>query len=368
MRRRALLGLCGSVWLAATSASADGGPNAADGRDGGAEAAAARSDTCVEHWPSSRPRPKLTESLPAQGISGHALRFEIVLEHGLGESVMPGGMKLLEGSTEAMALERQFFVVPDPEGGAAPRITTEATGQLAKTTLELFVVPLPPKPGRQELVLPPLPISLARASGELSTLCTSSHRVTIEDPIASTPDAKPKQNPDPRRQEEVWTSARNITLSALAALLVGLVLAWLLGRWLKRPKKAPPAAPPRPPWEVALEDLRDLQHQGLVERELFVDHFERVSFVLRRYCGDRYGFDGLECTTREMLGVLRRIVPPIPVLDEIETFLREADLVKFARLTPSADECNTALARAKTIVESTVPPAPVASAAAGGEA
>jgi hypothetical protein len=72
--------------------------------------------------------------------------------------------------------------------------------------------------------------------------------------------------------------------------------------------------------------------------------------------GDRYGFDGLECTTREMLGELRRATPRIPVLDEIERSLRQADLVKFARLTPTEAECSGALADAEFIVERTVPP------------
>ena len=94
------------------------------------------------------------------------------------------------------------------------------------------------------------------------------------------------------------------------------------------------------------------------------EHFDRVSDVVRRYLGDRYGFDGLESTTREMLGELRRTTPRIPVLDEIERFLRQADLVKFARLTPTEPECSTALNEAQLIVERTVPPATPAAAAA----
>lgn len=76
---------------------------------------------------------------------------------------------------------------------------------------------------------------------------------------------------------------------------------------------------------------------------------------MRRYLGDRYGFDGLESTTREMLGELRATSPRISILDEIERFLRQADLVKFARLTPSEVECTTALNEAGQIVERTIP-------------
>jgi hypothetical protein len=156
----------------------------------------------------------------------------------------------------------------------------------------------------------------------------------------------------------------------LLALVIGALVAWVLGRWLRRPKPAPPPPPPRPPWDVALEELEDVRRAELVQNSRFVEHFDRVSYIMRRYCGDRYGFDGLESTTREMLHVLRRVVPPIPVLDVIEAFLRQADLVKFARLTPTAEECNEALSRCLEIVQRTIPepmlpPPPLAARAAG---
>jgi hypothetical protein len=73
-----------------------------------------------------------------------------------------------------------------------------------------------------------------------------------------------------------------------------------------------------------------------------------------------------------MLVVLRAVTPPIVVLEEIEAFLRQADLVKFARLTPSEDECAEALARGERIVMRTVPPVvearPARPVVAGGAA
>jgi hypothetical protein len=86
----------------------------------------------------------------------------------------------------------------------------------------------------------------------------------------------------------------------------------------------------------------------------FAEVFDRVSDVLRRYLGDRYGYDGLESTTREALTSLRRVEPGIDDLAGIETFMRDADLVKFARLTPSEGECLDLLARAEGIVTRTI--------------
>lgn len=297
----------------------------------------------------------MSEGFPARGLSGHALPLVLTLVHGPAETVLPTGFRFQADAPEAKALKDAGFVVPNPEGGAGPQVKRE-DGEKTKSTVTLSFVALPKKPGRHELTLPSVPITIARASGELVTLCTAPHTIVVEDPTSSTPNAKPKPNPPPRQQREEWTSLKQAVSIGAIALVVGAVLAYLIGRWLKRPRPVPPPPPPRPPWEVALESLHDLRHAGLTREGRFAEHFDRVSDILRRYLGDRYGFDGLESTTREMLGELRRATPRIPVLDEIERFLRQADLVKFARLTPTEVECSTALGEAEQIVERTVPP------------
>jgi hypothetical protein len=318
---------------------------------------------CVEKLPSGKARPALEESFPTRGLSGHALTLKVMLAHGPAETVLPTGFRFQADAAEAKTLKEAGFILPSPDGGAGPKVTRKDDGASSKSTVSLSFVALPKTPGRHELTLPALPITVARASGELITLCTQPHRVVVEDPTSSTPNPKPKPNPPPRSQREEWTFLKQAVTIGAIALLVGAVLAFLIGRWLKRPRPVPPPPPPRPPWEVAFEALHDLRHAGLTREGRFAEHFDRVSDIVRRYLGDRYGFDGLESTTREMLGELRRTTPRIPVLDECERFLRQADLVKFARLTPSEVECSTAVAEAELIIERTVPP-PVAAGAA----
>jgi len=324
---------------------------------------------CAEKLPAGKARPAFTEAFPARGVSGHALPLALTVTHGPAETVLPTGFRFQADSDEAKALKAAGFIVPSPEGGAGPKVQRNTEGSSTKSAVTLYFVALPKTPGRHELTLPPMPIAVARASGELMTLCTRPHTIVIEDPTSSTPNPKPKDNPPPRRQREEWTLLKQAVSIGAVALVVGAVLAWLIGRWLKRPRPLPPPPPPRPPWEVALESLHDLRHAGLTREGRFAEHFDRVSDILRRYLGDRYGFDGLESTTREMLGELRATSPRIGVLDDIERFLRQADLVKFARLTPSEAECSTALAEAQQIVERTVPPpTPLGAAPPGAEA
>ncbi len=356
--------LAQTVYAASVPGGAPVAPNAAPSAPAGAAPVAppsssasadtASGENCVERIPAGKERPQFTEKIAARAVSGHALTLDVVVVHGKGETVLPTGFHLLSDSPEAKALEREGFALPDAEGAAGPRLERVEQGERATTTVHLSVVPLPPKPGRHEMILPPLPIAVSRASGELLTVCTAPHAVLVEDPIANVPNPAPKRNPATRRQLEIWTAAKHAAFVALIALLVGAVAALLISRWLRRPKKVPPPPPPRPPWDVALEALHDIRHAGLTGEGRFAEVFDRVSDVLRRYLGDRYGYDGLESTTREALGSLRQVTPQIEDLSGIETFMRDADLVKFARLTPSEGECFDLLARAENIVTRTI--------------
>jgi hypothetical protein len=355
-----------SVYAASVPGGASAAPNAAPSAAASAAAAGSagvdtsNGENCVERIPAGKERPKFTEKIATRAISGHALTLDVVVEHGKGETVLPTGFHLLSDSPEAKALEREGFALPDAEGAAGPRLERVEQGERATTTVHLSVVPLPPKPGRHEMILPPLPIAVSRASGELVTVCTAPHPVLVEDPIANAPNPIPKGNPATRRQLEIWTAAKHAAFVALIALLVGAVAALLISRWLRRPKKVPPPPPPRPPWDVALEALHDIRHAGLTGEGRFAEVFDRVSDVLRRYLGDRYGYDGLESTTREALGSLRQFTPQIDDLGGIESFMRDADLVKFARLTPSEGECLDLMARAEGIVTRTIVVAAIA--------
>jgi hypothetical protein len=320
------------------------------------------SSACVEHIPEGKERPVFQESFPARARAGYAAVLRLEIPHGLGETVLPGGFKLTLDGPEGKALRASQFVIPSLEGPAAPRITRSEAEGGAKTVVELSFIPLPKEPGPAELTLPSVPIAIARASGELITICTSPHDIAVDDPTANIPSASVRPNPPPERQLEVWTAAKNVALGALIALPLGALLAFLISRWMRRARPLPPSPPPRPPWELALEALARVRSKGLLERGLTSQHFAEVSLAMREYLGQRFGFDGLESTTREILEQLSREPPPAEILDEIERLLRRADLVKFANLTPEAAECEVAFERAEHIVRRTIksepPPLP----------
>jgi len=355
------------TWIALSGVSlgarAQGASSASPAAPSAAPDPAHDPGTCVEHVPEGKARPKLTEKFASRGMSGHALLLTLLFEHGPGETVLPSGLGIQSGSDEYKALEAAHFFVPDPKGDAKPSIERKQDGDHATTSVKLWFLPLPPKPGRNQLLLPALPISISRASGERMTLCTSPHVVTLEEPTANEPNPEPKGNPSPRVQREEWTAAKQMTYAALAALVVGALAATLWHVWRRRPRALPPPPPKRPPWETAFEALHDLRHSGLLDEQRFAEFYDRASDVLRRYLGDVYGYDGLESTTREALAALRRISMPVDVWVSVQEFMQDADLVKFARRTPTEAECVGVLERAELLVTRTRPSEPTQSPA-----
>jgi hypothetical protein len=93
----------------------------------------------------------------------------------------------------------------------------------------------------------------------------------------------------------------------------------------------------------------------LLEASRFSDFFDRVNDAIREYLGARFGFDGLESTTDETLASLKRVPRFDLPLPEIAAFLQECDLVKFADVTPTLEECERVLTQAERMVRSTTP-------------
>jgi hypothetical protein len=319
---------------------------------------------CVETGPNGDARPQMRESFPERGYSGYVATLHVVVSHGAGESVLPRGLELQSESEAARAIKAAGFDIPDQDGGAPGRLSIldiDPGKGRRETVLDLPLVALPSGPGRHTLTLPPVPISIARANGDVVTLCTKVHRVLVDDPTASTPNAQPKPNPSPRIQREEWVALkRALSWTTLGALL-GSTIAWGVYKWLKRPKPVPPPPPPRPAWEVAFERLDEVRHAGLLQTQRFGEFFDRVNDAVREYLGARFGFDGLESTTDETIAALRRVPRFALPLPELVSFLQQCDLVKFADMTPSLDECQRALADAEHVVRATMPLAEAAS-------
>src|SRR4029078_5458968 len=101
----------------------------------------------TEHTPEGKTRPTMTESFPARAKAGYAAPLHLEIQHGLGESVLPGGFKLQLHTPEDKARGRDSFVITALEGPAAPRIVRTQSADSAKTSVDLAFVPMPKDAG-----------------------------------------------------------------------------------------------------------------------------------------------------------------------------------------------------------------------------
>jgi len=98
------------------------------------------------------------------------------------------------------------------------------------------------------------------------------------------------------------------------------------------------APPPRAAHVIAIEELGALKAKKLWQAGHVKEYYSELTEILRRYFENRYTMPALEETTDEIMEGLRKLRPGAELLHSTEAVLRTADLVKFAKHTPSTSE------------------------------
>jgi hypothetical protein len=216
-----------------------------------------------------------------------------------------------------------------------------------------------------EVILPGIEVTYIGKSGEVLSTKTQPIELKIVSLIANEPEPALKENIPPVRvlQQDLLLV---YIAAGLAAAGLGALVALLVRRRLRARASLRPEPPPRPAHEIALERLDRLGAAGFAEDGDHRPYYFSLSEVIRDYLGARFGFDSLELTTEELMDELRLRAPRELVLGEVEGWLTACDLVKFAKISPSATEARGALETAIRIVESTRP-RPQPQVGVGGE-
>jgi hypothetical protein len=193
--------------------------------------------------------------------------------------------------------------------------------------------------------------------GELGETSTGARTIQVKSLIANEPNAQPKAPSAPVAViQDDYTLAW--VLGGLLAVILIALTTLLVSRYLaRRPKASPPPPPPRPAWELAIERLDQLKRrqETLLAADRGEEFVEGVSGALREYLGRRYGFDGLESTTDEIQRTLEKLRPYKLPLSGVSLLLEQCDLVKFARATPDASQCDDLWNGALGLVRATTP-------------
>lgn len=137
----------------------------------------------------------------------------------------------------------------------------------------------------------------------------------------------------------------------LALLLLVTVVTLYFAYWRKKPKAKPaPAAPSKTPFEIAMEQLQQLEKEKPWNTDVKL-YYTQLTDVLRHYFEQQFHIAALEQTTAELL----QNIKPVTVLNQqrekIQHILTLADLAKFAKLQPAPHEHEDCLQKAIAVVE-----------------
>jgi hypothetical protein len=137
-------------------------------------------------------------------------------------------------------------------------------------------------------------------------------------------DIKPVQKLPDRVPPWFWIAS----FTALIAFLVGLATTKL---W-KRREEAIQSAPPVPSHIIALKALDALKKKGLLEQDECKPFYTELSFILRSYLEGRFQLNAPDETTEEIVEEMSRS-PELNGTQRniLQNFMRQADMVKFAK-------------------------------------
>jgi hypothetical protein len=148
-----------------------------------------------------------------------------------------------------------------------------------------------------------------------------------------------------------------IICGLIALVVIGLLIAAFL-YWKKhrKPKAAPAARPipTRPAHEIALEKLEALRLKKLWQNDRSKEYYIELSDVVREYIEYRYGIMALELTTDETVRALQLKGADAELIKSLKGMMQLADLAKFAKYRPMADENDRSFDIAKEFVTKTI--------------
>lgn len=113
------------------------------------------------------------------------------------------------------------------------------------------------------------------------------------------------------------------------------------------------SAPPLPPHVAAIQALEALHNQKLWQNNRHKQYYSGLTDILRTYIAGRWGVGAMEMTSDEIIDAMRSEELPDKARMDLTTILRDADLVKFAKAMPEAEQNESDYLKAYYFVEET---------------
>lgn len=149
-----------------------------------------------------------------------------------------------------------------------------------------------------------------------------------------------------------------VSYGAIALIVLGLVawlLAWYIRRIVSRRAVIIKPGPKIPPHVMAIKALGELKNRKLWQNGKYKQYYTALTDILRVYISGRWGIGAMEMTTDEIIAALKDVHLALDNRTSLVAIMRTADMVKFAKAEPAAEENEDNYTKAYYFVENTKP-------------
>lgn len=198
-------------------------------------------------------------------------------------------------------------------------------------------------------VIPVFTFALADKNGRQTLLHTDSFKVQVQTiPVDTTKAFKPIK--DVRQMPVNWLDYWKPVTLGLAGLLILVLLLLYFFKWRRKKQPGEVAIPPEKAHERALRLLAELKAKKLWQSGEVKAYYEDLSQIVRSYLENRFAVPSLERTTDELLRDTHKMPELKPFRKQLRMILQTADLAKFARAKPLAEEHENCMQAAEELV------------------
>lgn len=151
-----------------------------------------------------------------------------------------------------------------------------------------------------------------------------------------------------------WAEWRQVIWSAVAALLIAGLLAYVIYRLktnkpiIRRIRNKKRMAPHK----VAMQKIEQIKEEKMWQSEDSKEYYTQLTDTLRNYIKERYGFNAMEMTSYEIIQKLQEVNDE-EAIAELREIFQTADLVKFAKYSTLINENDRNLVNAIEYINQT---------------
>ena len=147
-----------------------------------------------------------------------------------------------------------------------------------------------------------------------------------------------------------WQTKLFYTSVSAVVLCILFFVGWFIIKKFMKPKKEK-----RPAWEVALDELAEIEAQLSEKGMQGKTFYFRLTWMFKRYLSERYGFDVYGKTDDELLLYLEGSGLAPELVDDLKAILEGSSVIKFANEQALKERMQRDLVASSEFIKKTIP-------------